>query len=122
MSVRTHSTTARKAKAKPTPEKFIEREILHYLRLSGWVAIKVRTSGRIVNGKVLSLPKDELGVSDIIACDPDGRFHAIEVKNKVGRQSDYQRKFEENVKARGGRYVVLRSLDEAVQYLKNFYP
>jgi hypothetical protein len=119
MSVRTHSTTR---KAKPVPEKFIEREILHYLRLSGWVAIKVRTSGRIVNGKVLSLPKDELGVSDIIACDPDGRFHAIEVKNKVGRQSDHQRRFESDVRARGGRYTVMRSLDDAVAYLKSFYP
>ena len=119
MSVRTHSTTR---KAKPTPEKFIEREIINYLRIKNWIAIKVRTSGRIVNGKVLSLPKDELGVSDIIACDPDGRFHAIEVKNKVGRQSDYQKRFEQDVKAKGGRYVVLRSLEEAIEYLRNFYP
>lgn len=120
MSARTHSITKRKNK--PIPEKFIEREIIHYLRMKGWVAIKVRTSGRIVGGKVLSLPKDELGVSDIIACDPDGRFHAIEVKNKVGRQSDYQRRFEQDVKARGGRYTVLRSLEEAIEYLKSFYP
>ena len=119
MSVRTHSTTR---KPKPVPEKVIEREIIHYLRLSGWVAVKVRTSGRIVNGKVLSLPKDELGVSDIIACDPDGRFHALEIKNKVGRQSDHQKRFEDQVKARGGRYTVLRSLDDAVAYLKSFYP
>lgn len=119
MSVQTRSTTR---KPKPIPEKFIEREILHYLRLRGWVAIKVRTSGRIVNGKVLSLPKDELGVADIIACDPDGRFHAIEVKNKVGRQSDHQRRFEQDVKAKGGRYSVLRSLEEAIEYVKSFYP
>ena len=109
-------------KPKPVPEKHIEREIIHYLRIKGWVAIKVRTSGRIVNGRVLSLPKDELGVSDLIACDPDGRFHAIEVKNKVGRQSDYQKAFEANVLSRGGRYVVLRSLDDAIAYVKEFYP
>lgn len=119
MSVRTHSTTR---KAKPIPEKLIEREIINYLRSSGWVAVKVRTSGRIVNGRVLSLPKDELGVSDILACDHDGRFHAIEVKNKVGRQSDHQKRFEGQVKATGGRYIVLRSLGEAIAYLKNFYP
>jgi|LakMenEpi12Oct12_1017442.scaffolds.fasta_scaffold00774_3 hypothetical protein len=120
MSVRTHSRSIKKSK--PIPEKFIEKEIIHYLRLKGWVAIKVRTSGRIVQGKVLSLPKDELGVSDIIACDPDGRFHAIEVKNKVGRQSDYQRRFEKEVQAKGGRYTILRSLEEVIEYVKAFYP
>jgi hypothetical protein len=109
-------------KAKAVPEKFIEKEIIHFLRLKGWVAVKVRTSGRIVNGRVLSLPKDELGVSDIIACDPDGRFHAIEVKNKVGRQSDHQKRFEKEVLAKGGRYTVLRSLGEAEGYVKLFYP
>ncbi len=120
MSARMHSPLKRKNK--PTPEKFIEKEIIHYLRLKGWIAIKVRTSGRIVNGKVLSLPKDELGVSDIIACDPDGRFHAIEVKNKVGRQSDHQRRFEQDVTAKGGRYIVLRSLEQVIEYVKSFYP
>lgn len=106
-------------KPKPTLEKYIERQIINYLRSQRWLAFKVRTSGRIVGGKVYSLPKDELGVADVIACCPKGLFHAFEIKNEKGRQSDYQKGFEWSVKRTGGRYTILRSLDEAISYVQN---
>lgn len=99
------------------PERAIERQVITYLRLRGWLAIKVRTSGRMVNGRMLALPRDELGVSDIVACSPDGRFHAIEVKTKTGRQSENQRRFQKAVLMAGGIYTVLRSLEDAVDYV-----
>ena len=104
-------------KNKPIPEKYIEKQILHYLRSLGWVACKIRTTGRFVGGKMIPLPKDEHGVSDIIACDTNGLFHAIEIKNAVGKQSEYQKLFERKVKASNGKYAVIRSLDEIKEYV-----
>lgn len=46
-----------------------------------------------------------------------GRFIAIEVKSPTGRQSPEQRMFEQLVLARGGIYVVLRSVEEARTWL-----
>lgn len=104
-------------KNKNIPEKYIERQILNYLRTQGWLACKIRTSGRIIKGNVFALPKDELGVSDIIACSPDGLFHGLEIKNAKGKQSDYQIMWGNMVKRIGGRYTVLRSLEEAIEYV-----
>lgn len=65
----------------------------------------------------MGLPRDELGVSDIIACSPDGMFHALEIKNAKGKQSDYQIAWGNMVKRIGGRYTILRSLEEAIDYV-----
>lgn len=102
---------------KPVPEKFIERIVINYLRSIGWVACKIRTTGRFTGGKMIPLPKDELGVSDIIACDTDGRYHALEIKNAIGKQSVYQKLFEQTVIKTGGKYSIIRSLDEAKAYV-----
>lgn len=104
---------------KNIPERYIERQIINYLRMQKWLACKIRTSGRIIKGNVFSLPKDELGVSDIIACSPDGIFHALEIKNAKGKQSDYQIAWGNMVKRIGGRYTILRSLEDAIEYVKN---
>lgn len=46
-----------------------------------------------------------------------GRFVAVEIKTPVGRQSAEQRLFQQLVERKGGIYVVLRSADEARQWL-----
>ena len=102
---------------KNIPEKYIEREIISYLRTQKWLACKIRTSGRIVGGRVMGLPRDELGVSDIIACSPDGMFHALEIKNAKGKLSDHQIAWGNMVRRIGGRYTILRSLEEAIDYV-----
>ena len=99
-------------------EKHIERQIINYLRIKGWLAIKHRSTGRFSEGKLLKLPKDELGVSDIIAVSPDGKVHFIEVKNEKGKQSDYQKTFENMVLRHRSHYTILRSLDDVIQYVK----
>lgn len=103
-------------KQKPIPEKFIEQQIKHYLRSKGWIVCKVRSTGRFNAGKLHPLPKDELGVSDLLCCDPLGYFHAIEVKNKIGKQSPYQKDFQHQVESKSGKYIVLRSLEDAIEY------
>jgi hypothetical protein len=52
------------------------------------------------------------GVSDIIGILPAGRFLAIEVKKDVGRQSKAQMVFEDEVRKKGGVYLLVRGSKE----------
>ena len=55
------------------------------------------------------------GSGDIIAVlPPDGRFLSVEVKTGSGRQTGPQRNFQRAVERVGGRYVVARSVKDAV--------
>lgn len=47
----------------------------------------------------------------------DGRFLAVEIKTPKGRQTDEQVRFQQLVTRTGGIYVVLRSVEEARQWL-----
>jgi hypothetical protein len=59
------------------------------------------------------------GTSDLIVCLPPlGRFVGIEVKTEKGRQSEQQASFQAAVQARGGIYVLARSVDEAIAGVK----
>lgn len=52
------------------------------------------------------------GVADILGLMPDGRFLAIEVKTAKGKQSIYQKHFEDCVKKSNGIYILARSIDD----------
>lgn len=61
------------------------------------------------------------GSADIIGvC--QGRFIAIEVKTRTGRQSDTQREFQRHVEQHGGVYVLARSVDDAVNRIRSNNP
>ncbi len=48
----------------------------------------------------------------------DGRFHAIEVKREIGgTESEDQKRFGANVRAAGGAYAVVRSVEEVEAFL-----
>ena len=51
------------------------------------------------------------GIPDLIAV-KNGRVLFIELKTPRGRQSDYQRKFQANLEAAGGEYVLCRGVDD----------
>lgn len=102
--------------AQQVKESLIERQIILYLRSIGWIAIKHRSTGRFTHGRLISLPKDELGVSDIIAVDKKGIAHFLEIKTPKGKQSDNQIAFENLVKQHNSNYAVLRSLNDAKLY------
>ena len=59
-----------------------------------------------------------VGSSDLIAILPGGRFAAIEIKTATGRLSKEQRMFAELVTLKGGVFVVLRSEEEAREWLR----
>lgn len=51
------------------------------------------------------------GVPDIILVE-DGKFIGIEVKTKIGQQSTNQEEFQQGLEAAGGRYIIVRSIDD----------
>lgn len=58
-----------------------------------------------------------LGCPDIIGC-YRGRFIGIEVKTKVGRQSDQQKRFQAAMERSGGIYILARSSEDAMSELE----
>ena len=51
------------------------------------------------------------GIPDLIAV-KNGRVLFIELKTPRGRQSEYQRKFQADLEAHGGEYVLCRGVDD----------
>ena len=51
------------------------------------------------------------GIPDLIAV-RDGRVIFIELKTARGRQSDYQKKFQADLEAAGGEYVLCRGIED----------
>lgn len=52
------------------------------------------------------------GVPDIVVI-KDGKYIGLEVKTKKGRQSKYQKEFQEKLEKAGGLYYIVRSLEDA---------
>ena len=99
-------------------EKEIQKAILDYLAYKGFVAVKYHsTVGVAREGKYVPIPTGTKGTSDILACAPDGRFWAIEVKRKGGKATEHQLAFLERVRANGGVGLVAFSIDDVVAAL-----
>ena len=81
-------------------ETDIRRQVRDYLRIKGWFVFHV-----------LQGLGCYLGVTDLIAV-KDGRVLFIELKTARGRQSQHQKKFQADLEAAGGEYVLCRGVDE----------
>ena len=81
-------------------EKDIRRQIQDYLSWTGWF-IYYNLAG------LGSYP----GLSDLVAI-KNGRVVYIEVKTRRGRQSEYQKKFQEMIEAAGGTYILARGIED----------
>ncbi len=96
-------------------EKDIERLILEYLSIHGWLAWKNPTVGVFDQSRgKFRKPSGKFhmtGVSDIIAV-RNGEVWFIEVKTKRGRQTDNQKLFERLIGEKGGNYLLARSVDD----------
>lgn len=68
------------------------------------------------NGHMIRFGVGNKGGADLIGL-YRGRFVAVEIKTPHGRQTLEQRQFEALVQKLGGIYVVLRSVDDAHQWL-----
>ena len=79
-------------------EREIRKQIQDYLRWTGWF-VYYNLAG------LGSYP----GLSDLVAV-KNGRVVHIEVKTPKGRQSDWQKRFQRDLEAAGGEYILARSV------------
>ena len=84
-------------------ETDIRHQVQDYLRIKGWFVFY------ILQG--LGAYK---GIPDLIAI-RDGRVLFIELKTARGRQSDYQKKFQADLEAAGGEYILCRGADDLLK-------
>ena len=92
---------------KPKPgrpkEAGIQRSIKEYLQWRGWFVVKVHQSLGSYRG-----------IADMYAL-KNGRSVWIEVKTPAGRQSTDQQRFQRDIEAHGGEYMIARSVDDVMR-------
>lgn len=100
-------------------EKDIQNSICEYLAVKGrcfWRVNNIPAFNRTAGGgfTMRRLPKyTPRGLPDIEVV-AGGIYYALEVKTPVGRQSPEQKEFEANLKKHGGKYFVVRSIDDVI--------
>jgi len=101
-------------------ESIIQRAILDYLE---WFSKQHRVyffrsaAGMVKTEQGRMFKTGKPGVPDISAI-YKGMYWGLEVKNEKGRQSTSQKQAEEEIKAAGGQYLIIRSLDD----IKRVFP
>jgi hypothetical protein len=104
---RPKATTKRKGK---TPEAKVKAAIDAYLKQIG--AINIRTNaGSWQDETGHWIMGAKAGTADNIACIA-GAFVAIEAKSATGTQREAQARFQQRVEARGGLYILARSVED----------
>ena len=84
-------------------ETDIRRQGRDYLRIKGWFVFYVLQGLGAYRG-----------IPDLIAV-RDGRVLFIELKTARGRQSDHQKKFQADLEAAGGEYILCRGADDLLK-------
>ncbi len=90
-------------------ERAITDTILKWLKREGYWAVKIHGAAY-----------QTAGLPDIIAIDLKGRFVGLEVKRPIiGKVTELQRRTLENMTLGGGYAVVVRSVEDAGEAMKN---
>jgi hypothetical protein len=104
-----------------TKESDIVKSCIKYLQAKQYFVMRCNTG--IVETKSGSYFKQGVkGMADILCIKPfthileQGWFmhYWIECKTITGKQSDFQKQFQQDVEARGHKYILVRSLDELI--------
>ena len=93
-------------------ESVIQRGILDYLALVAKtkpIYFFRAGSGAVKTDQGRFFKTGRSGISDIF-CLYDGKCIALEVKGPKGRQTQSQKKAEQDIKAAGGEYYIVRSI------------
>jgi hypothetical protein len=95
-------------KPKPIKENDVKRQVKDWLTLNGYF-----------NFHLLAGMGAYKGAPDRIAVKKGGQVYFIEVKKpKGGIQSEYQIEFQRRIEEKGGKYLLVRSLEELIKKLK----
>lgn len=98
-------------------EGHIQNAVCEYLEVKNycfWRSNNVPMFSRNEDGSIRfrSMPKyTPKGLPDITII-KDGIYHGLEIKRQTGTQSEEQREIEHWIKQNGGKYDVVRSLDD----------
>lgn len=117
----TNKQTKVKTKSKSKEESLLVKACIEYLMFKGYIAIR-NNSGLIVlkdGNKSRAVKMGIAGASDIIACSPEGKFIAIECKSSKGKLTEKQKNFLKEVSLKGGEALVVKSIDELIDYIEN---
>ena len=100
-------------------EHNLQVSIVKYLRLCGIMCFAVGNGGsrNLLEGANLKREGVLAGVSDLIVLLPNKAVF-VEIKTKIGRQSESQKIFEEKVKSLGFEYLLWRSIDDCLDFVK----
>lgn len=102
----------------PKPEAAVQRAILDLLAAEHVFAIRLNTGAfRNAPGRLIFMHSGGAGVADIVAF-PRGRVLWIEAKAPGGRQTPEQASFQQRVEQEGHAYLIARSSDEVLAYLR----
>lgn len=111
-------------KAGKIPEREVQKAIASQLELLGYMVIRVNSSvqtmehgTRLSAYRVVNINATS-GHADL-AVYRDGRAWMLEVKTQVGRTSPSQHKFSDCCLRYGVPYAVVRSVTEAVDFVRN---
>ena len=95
------------------PEKRIQLQIIHYLKMKGFAVGKIKTTGAR-RGKYWILdPTNFKGIADLLAFTPALTF--IEVKSGKNKLSPDQITFQKLCKASETPYIIAFSLDDIIK-------
>lgn len=104
-------------------EQALSNAVMNYLSIKGILHYKVRNTGSIIHkrGGGLAYGRDryattQRGAPDILAWD-NGKAYAFELKSKKGRVSTEQEEWLSKFRDEGGIGMVVRSLDEVMNFL-----
>lgn len=119
-----------KYKAKPIPERAIQKACIQYLLIlenQGKLWFVRCGSGAIKTKEGRYFKSGKKGAPDIICCIPNhdknnwcGLLVGIEIKSKNGNITEEQMITGELIESLGGKYEVVRSLDELIIVLETF--
>jgi len=100
-------------------EQAIQQQILARLGALPGLTMWRNNSGALVDQRGQLVRYGQPGSADLLGvAGPAGRLVALEVKRPGGRQTDLQRAWQGMVERHGGIYLVVTSVDEAVQGLR----
>ncbi len=114
---------------KPLKETDIQKSIIDYLELKGYLVVKVNNGGIYVKKTGRYIPPKAKGVSDLLfwrcRLRNDGRrtmptrefpiYGSIEVKRKPNKPTTEQLEWGEQMKHAGGVFIVAYSLDDVME-------
>ena len=105
-------------------ESKIQRHVVNYLRLElrqcGGLVFAVPNGGKRskIEARIQVAEGTLHGVSDLILLLPNSRTVFVEMKTDKGKQSEYQKQFEDSVTNLGFEYVIWRSIDDSINWVK----